>query len=328
MKITAIEIRQHTFDKVMRGYKPEDVDAFLSSLSQEWERTSSDHKMLKMQLDIAEKELGKLKEVEFTLFRTLKTAEDTSTQITDQASKAAEQHVAEARQKADEMLSEARKRSAMMVQDAENQARYLKDNILNDIKAMEHDFNALEKYKENLGVQIRALAANAVDSVDRFEKKFAKQDLKGKLDEVSTQIEAEKKARKEAGADPQTVAATSEQPADAVADKPVPTAAEQPADAVASTPVADLPPLIDRTEAIPDAIPVDESLVEKLNDAIEDTQAGAEHAVDATKNGVADAADVVAAVDDVAAQPVETGKMVEPEAAVEIKKSGSFFDQI
>lgn len=315
MKITAIEIRQHTFDKVMRGYKPEDVDAFLSSLSQEWERTSNDHKMLKMQLDIAEKELSKLKEVEMTLFRTLKTAEDTSTQITDQASKAAEQHVAEARQKADEMLSEARKRSAMMVQDAENQARYLKDNILNDIKAMEYDFNALEKYKENLGVQIRALAANAIDSVDRFEKKFAKQDLKGKIDEVSTQIEAERKAEKEAGKTPEPGSALPEKPTDTVAD--VPESVDK---------AVDLPPLTDRTEAIPVAIPVDEPLVEKLNDAIEDTQDRAEPA----KNDAADTAEAPAEpVREMAeVPPAEAEKAVAAEPVSEVKKSGSFFDQI
>ena len=88
MKITPIEIRQHTFEKGLRGYRTEDVDAFLVSLSQEWERLTSEYKMLKMQLEIAEKELGKLKEVEMTLFRTLKTAEDTSTQITEQANNA------------------------------------------------------------------------------------------------------------------------------------------------------------------------------------------------------------------------------------------------
>lgn len=334
MKITAIEIRQHTFDKVMRGYKPEDVDAFLSSLSQEWERATSDYKMLKMQLDIAEKELGKLKEVEMTLFRTLKTAEDTSTQITDQASKAAEQHVGEARQKADDMLSEARKRSAIMVQDAENQARYLKDNILNDIKAMEHDFNALEKYKENLGVQIRALAANAIDSVDRFEKKFAKQDLKGKLDEVSTQIEAEKKARNHADASPPPAAdVTSEPPIEliAVAEQSIPV--EQRLDAEAATSVpddnkADLPPLTVRTEAIPEAIPVDEPLIEKLNDAIEQTKQAAEHTADAAENAVANATDVVAepVQNSAEEQPAESEK--NEEAVGEAKKSGSFFDQI
>ena len=191
MKITPIEIRQHTFEKSLRGYRTNEVDAFLSSLSQEWERVVGDQRMLKMQFELTDKELSKLKEVELTLFKTLKTAEDTSTLITEQATKAADQHLAEARRKADEMLADARKKSAMMIQDAQNQARYLKDNILNDLKAMEHDFKAMERYKETLVTQIKTLSANAMDSVDRFEKKFAKQAFKGKIDEVANQIKEE-----------------------------------------------------------------------------------------------------------------------------------------
>ncbi|MFD2571441.1 DivIVA domain-containing protein [Spirosoma soli] len=298
MKITPIEIRQHTFEKGLRGYKPEDVDAFLASLSQEWERVTGDHKMLKMQLELAEKELGKLKEVEMTLFRTLKTAEDTSTQITDQANKAAEQYVAEARQKADEMLADARKRSALMVQDAENQARYLKDNILNDLKAMEYDFKALETYKENLAVQIRNLASSAVDTVDRFEKKFAKQNLKGKIDEVSVQIKDDLKA--------------SEAP-------------------VESVPTDDLPPLTEREAAVPEAIPVDEALVEKLDEAIEQSTestpavtAQTESADDTqpTESAVAQAETPALTATSVDTAPVEVTENGTP------RKSGSFFDQI
>jgi cell division initiation protein len=56
MKITPIEIRQHTFEKKgFGGYRPDEVDAFLASLSQEWERVTSEGKMLKMQLELAEK---------------------------------------------------------------------------------------------------------------------------------------------------------------------------------------------------------------------------------------------------------------------------------
>ncbi|GAB3505222.1 hypothetical protein GCM10027341_36510 [Spirosoma knui] len=294
MKITAIEIRQHTFDKGLRGYKPEDVDAFLASLSQEWERITGEHKMLKMQLELAEKELGKLKEVEMTLFRTLKTAEDTSTQITDQANKAAEQYVTEARQKADELLAEARKRSALMVQDAENQARYLKDNILNDLKAMEYDFKALESYKENLAVQIRSLASNAVDTVERFEKKFAKQNLKGKIDEVTTQIND---------------------------------GSQEGNDELASAPTAELPPLTERETAVPEAIPVDEELVDKLDEAIEQT----DHASDmpAAEDTSADSAEIVS---NESTLPEPTAVEAAPAAVAEDdsqpKKSGSFFDQI
>lgn len=248
MKITAIDIRQQKFEKGLRGYKIEEVDAFLSSLSEEWERVTSDYKMLKMQLELAEKELSKLKEVEMTLFRTLKTAEDTSTQITDQASKAGEKYIVEAKQKADKLLADARKRSALMVQDAENQARYLKDTLLNDLRSLEHDFKALENYKENLSVQIRALAGNAIDSVERFERKFAKQNLKGKIDEVATQIKDEQKQAAEKNN---------------IDKGKTPDSFQKPAVKTA------LPPLTQRENAIPGAIPVDEDIMEKLNEAFQ-----------------------------------------------------------
>lgn len=295
MKITPTGIRQHTFEKGLRGYKVEEVDAFLSSLSEEWERLTSDYKMLRMQLELAEKELGKLKEVEMTLFRTLKTAEDTSTQITDQASKAGEKHIGEAKQKADELLADARKRSVLMVQDAENQSRYLKDNILNDLKSLEHDFKALENYKENLAVQIRTLAGNAVDSVERFEKKFTKQNLKGKIDEASTQINddlGQVNGRK-------------------------------------AGPAADLPPLSQREAAILEAIPVDDSLITKLNEAAQPfvQPQAAPTDTDTPKEAVAEpkiGESITFPVDPVSLEPVPTTLAEERQPA----KGGSFFDQI
>jgi cell division initiation protein len=307
MKITPIEIRQHTFDKGLRGYKTEDVDAFLISLSQEWERITSDFKMLKMQLEMSEKELGKLKEVEMTLFRTLKTAEDTSTQLTDQATKAGDQYIAEAKQKADDILADARKRSALMVQDAENQARYLKDNILNDLKAMEHDFKALETYKENLAVQIRTLASNATDSVDRFEKKFAKQNLMGKIDEVATKIANEKENSK------QENNISHETP-------PV------------SNGVDELPPLNERETDIPEAIPVDDAVITKL-DHVTHPHLEQPPSAEAVGTGADESQSDATAImrEEGSTKP----NMNEPQPEVvemgdgrQEKKSGSFFDQI
>ena len=311
MKITAIEIRQHTFEKGLRGYRTEDVDAFLGSLSQEWERVMSDYKMLKMQLEMSDKELGKLKEVEMTLFRTLKTAEDTSTQITDQATKAGDLYIAEAKQKADDLLADARKRSALMVQDAENQARYLRDNILNDLKTMEHDFKALENYKESLAVQIRALASNATDSVDRFEKKFAKQNLKGKIDEVAAQITSDIKQLEERN-----------KPDDAAA--------------LLADPVTELPPLSERERFIPDAIPVDEPLIDQLDEIIgQSAPASPEQTLTAeTGDTAAHANEPNGAVERVADGTTQRDtNEIQAEAVVPVdeskeKKSGSFFDQI
>ena len=142
--------------------------------------------MLKMQLELVEKELNKLKEIELTLFRTLKNAEDSSAQIAEQANRQAEQYMAEMRQKADEQLAVAKKKSGLMIQDAESQARYVRENLSVELKSLEQDFKAMERYKDNLMVQIRALATNAMDSVDRFEKKFARQSAKQKFDEVGS----------------------------------------------------------------------------------------------------------------------------------------------
>ncbi len=325
MKITPIEIRQHTFEKAMRGYRPDEVDAFLSSLSQEWERVVGDQKMLRMQLELAEKELNKLREVEMTLFRTLKTAEDTSSQITEQARTAGEQHLGEARQKAEDMLADARKRSALMVQDAENQARYIKDNIINDLKSTEHDLKALERYKDNLVVQIRTLATNANESVDRFEKKFARQSIQGKIDEVTAEVDkpqtpSDEMPASQSNDDPAAVSVLptdTEVPADTPtvltmpsAEEPIagtPEAAAEPDSLVTDQhkPSEELPPLSDEDDELPTVANVSESIMSGVRNAVVHQSDG--HSMD--HNGQTSVASAT------------------PESK-EKEEGGSFFDQI
>lgn len=188
MKISPIDIRQHTFEKEFRGYVVDEVNAFLNSLSQEWERVMNENKMLKMQLEIAEKELNKLRDVEMTLFRTLKTAEDTSNQITEQANRAAEKYIKESRQKTDETIVEARRKASMIIQDAENEAKYIREEIINELKNQERDFRAMEKYRDNLVVQLKSLANNTHEAVERFEKKFSKDpSFEQRMEEIKNQ---------------------------------------------------------------------------------------------------------------------------------------------
>lgn len=188
MKISPIDIRQHTFEKGFRGYDIDEVNAFLNSLSQEWERVMNDNKLLKMQLEIAEKELNKLRDVEMTLFRTLKTAEDTSNQITEQANRAAEKYIRESRQKTDETIVDARRKASMIIQDAENEAKYIREEIINELKNQERDFRAMEKYRDNLVVQLRSLANNTNEAVERFEKKFSKDpSFEQRMEEIKNQ---------------------------------------------------------------------------------------------------------------------------------------------
>ena len=95
MKITPLEIRQKTFEKKLRGYDKDEVNAFLLTLSQEWERMIDISKELKIKLETAEREVQKLREVESSLFKTLKTAEDTGANMIEQENKTAELHMRE-----------------------------------------------------------------------------------------------------------------------------------------------------------------------------------------------------------------------------------------
>jgi cell division initiation protein len=232
MKITPIEIRQHTFQKSLRGYDIDEVMAFLNSLSNEWERVMNEQKMLKMQLELAEKELNKLRDVELTMFRMLKTAEDTSSQMTDQAKNAAEQYIGEARQKAEEIIGESRKKANMVVVDAENQSRYVREEILAEFKNHERDFKAMEKYRDNLLVQLKTMANNTNDSIERFEKKFAQNTLKEKIGDLREQVTDSIKNKEDEPADELHLEIKPQIDEDTTTENVVEAAVETPAEAI------------------------------------------------------------------------------------------------
>ena len=49
--ITPIEIRKQTFRKSLRGYDTEEVQAFLQTLSDEWEQQQHELRQMKSQFD-------------------------------------------------------------------------------------------------------------------------------------------------------------------------------------------------------------------------------------------------------------------------------------
>src|SRR5688572_26177621 len=136
MKITPIEIRQKTFEKNFRGYEKEEVHAFLLSLSQEWERIMDENKELRIKLESTQSEVGKLREVESSLFKTLKTAEDTGANVIDQARKTAELHLRESQLKAEQMLSEAKTKAKDTLEESESRSKQVIIEMEDRLKAM------------------------------------------------------------------------------------------------------------------------------------------------------------------------------------------------
>ncbi|MBU2914531.1 MULTISPECIES: DivIVA domain-containing protein [Reichenbachiella] len=167
MKITPLEIRQKSFEKAFRGINKEEVTAFLISLSHEWERMLDENKDLKGDVSKLEKEVQKLREVETTLFRTLKTAEDTGANVIDQANKTAELHMKETQINAEAMVSEAKNRARALIDKAEDQAKEIIEEMSQEVKEIEENYRVIENMRDGAISQLKIMSSELMSKVEK-----------------------------------------------------------------------------------------------------------------------------------------------------------------
>lgn len=167
MKITPLEIRQKTFEKTLRGYDKDEVYAFLQTLSQEWERTVDETKEMRFKMEATEREVNKLREVESSLFKTLKTAEDTGANTIEQANKTAELILRENQMNADALIQEAKRRAKNTIEEAESISKQMLAEMEDRLKSLGQHYKNLELHKENLLSDLKRLANETIDRIDR-----------------------------------------------------------------------------------------------------------------------------------------------------------------
>lgn len=172
MKITPLEIRQKSFERTMRGYDKDEVTAFLVTLSQEWERLLDETKELRIKYEASEKEVSKLREVESSLYKTLKTAEDTGANLIDQANKTAELHLKETQLKAEAMLNEAKAKAKTTIEDSELTSKELAGEMEERLKELVEDYKKLQQQRDNLLSDLNRISNDTLEKVDRAKKHY------------------------------------------------------------------------------------------------------------------------------------------------------------
>ena len=167
MKVTPLEIRKKSFEKEFRGYDKDEVNAYLTSLSQAWEKVMDQNKELTIKLDSAEKEIAKLREIENSLFKTLKTAEDTGANMIEQANKTAELHMKETQMKADALMSESESRARSIMEEAEDNAREILDGLQHEVQKIEESYKQLQQQRDNLLREVKNIADGFLEQVSK-----------------------------------------------------------------------------------------------------------------------------------------------------------------
>ena len=196
MKITPLEIRQKTFEKKLRGYDKDEVNAFLLSLSQEWEQVQDQLKELKIKFQNAESEIKQLREVENSLFKTLKTAEDTGANMIDQATKTADLHLRETQMNADALLNEAKSKARANIEEADVRARQILDKMEADVQSLTMEYKGLENLRDLIIAELRNISNDTLQKVEKIaanskKKAGVNEEIKAVRRKIDVNVEAE-----------------------------------------------------------------------------------------------------------------------------------------
>src|SRR5687767_14665533 len=167
MRVTPLDIRQKTFEKNFRGYEKDEVNAFLLTLSQEWERILDENKELRIKLESTEREVTKLREVESSLYKTLKTAEDTGANVIEQARVSADLHMRETQLQAEGILNEAKTKARNVIEESDTRAKEILADMEDRLKFLVENYKTMEVSRDELLTNIKHLATDALDRVER-----------------------------------------------------------------------------------------------------------------------------------------------------------------
>lgn len=168
MKITPLEIRQKAFEKNFRGYNQDEVNGFLQTLSQEWERIYDENKELRIKLESNEREVLKLREVESSLYKTLKTAEDTGANVIEQARQSAELNMRETQLKADAILNEAKIKARNVLEESESRSKHALVEMEERLKLLVENYKKLESTRDDLLQDLKRISQDNIERVERI----------------------------------------------------------------------------------------------------------------------------------------------------------------
>ncbi|NTV47054.1 MAG: DivIVA domain-containing protein [Chlorobiales bacterium] len=149
MKLTPIDIKKQVFKRILRGYDPAEVDAFLETLSKHWEDLLDQNDVLKRRAQELEMEIQKFKQVENMLHQTLAQAQKSSTDVVENAKREAE----------------------LIRQEAQMKASQLIDEVQSQAMTIKGDIRRLQVQRHDILNELKHLLSSQLDIVNSYEKK-------------------------------------------------------------------------------------------------------------------------------------------------------------
>jgi cell division initiation protein len=135
MKISPLSIKKQEFNKAMRGYDKDEVQAFLDKLADEFEALHKENDSLKKELEESTVKLAEFRRIEKNLQDTLLKAQESSSKSMESTKKQSNLMIKEAEIKASQILEKA-KENANEIRNAVINLREEKNLIIANLKAI------------------------------------------------------------------------------------------------------------------------------------------------------------------------------------------------
>lgn len=168
-QITPIEIRQKSFEKSFRGYKPDEVGAFLYALSRAWEALIARLDAVKSQLDDSKEEVSRLQGIENALLRTIKDAEITAYGLIEQAKKEAQLCAREAKIETERLVHEAQEKVKAIEEESRGKHQRLGEKMAIELEKTNKMVQEAEKYRATLLQELQYLAKDILTKIQSID---------------------------------------------------------------------------------------------------------------------------------------------------------------
>lgn len=116
MRITPLDIRRQRFKRVMRGYDPSEVEAFLEMLAEAWEELSGELESAGKELEVLRARASDFDRMEGAVREVLVKQQKSAEQAREDAEKQAELIIMDAEVKAANLLNEAKERVQVLTE--------------------------------------------------------------------------------------------------------------------------------------------------------------------------------------------------------------------
>ncbi|MEX0927999.1 MAG: DivIVA domain-containing protein [Balneolales bacterium] len=145
MNLTALEIKQQTFEKSLRGYDITEVKSFLNVVSSEWEHLVGKTKEQENEISRLKDKLKHYEKVEEALHETLQSAKAS-----------ADQRITGARRESETTIRKAELEAEKIIRSAQDQRREIRSGILNLLDRRQEIIRGMKSYLDLAGESLDA----------------------------------------------------------------------------------------------------------------------------------------------------------------------------